>query len=388
MSREIMQQALDALKNGKNVRQGMGSTKLQIVFENDAIAALEAELTRKQTPDELLRQSEREGWRYSKELEHEIKRLEAKLANPEQPDLRKAAEMALEALLRLADDLRRIPDDIAQTIQGLEAELAKPEQEPVKKALRLKPHECICGYSVGHPLIPKCICKPEYTAQPEHPLDKKAANARELGLDYEPEQVPIAYWNGKDGFIRADHAQYVSSWSDYYPEPLYASPTVSAENNGKPANEFKPDWDMIQPYHDRIAELEAQLALDKKADNARELGLNYEPEFDTPKSHIVKWSIPVDPNNFGEALAQPEQEPVAWIYNGNLHIFDPSEWAIEPESVQPLYTAPPKREWQSLTDDEIFKAENEVPDEAIGDSAWCLYFARAIEAKLREKNNA
>ena len=29
-----------------------------------------------------------------------------------------------------------------------------------------------------------------------------------------------------------------------------------------------------------------------------------QPEFDTPESHIVKWSIPVDPNNFGEALAQ------------------------------------------------------------------------------------
>jgi hypothetical protein len=34
-----------------------------------------------------------------------------------------------------------------------------------------------------------------------------------------------------------------------------------------------------------------------------------QPEFDTPESHVVKWSIPVDPNNFGEPLAQPEQEP-------------------------------------------------------------------------------
>jgi hypothetical protein len=32
-----------------------------------------------------------------------------------------------------------------------------------------------------------------------------------------------------------------------------------------------------------------------------------EHTFDTPESHIVKWSIPVDPNNFGEPLAQPEQ---------------------------------------------------------------------------------
>ena len=30
-------------------------------------------------------------------------------------------------------------------------------------------------------------------AQPEHPLDKKADNARELGLDYEPEQKPVVW---------------------------------------------------------------------------------------------------------------------------------------------------------------------------------------------------
>ena len=33
-----------------------------------------------------------------------------------------------------------------------------------------------------------------------------------------------------------------------------------------------------------------------------------EHRFDTPESHIVKWSIPVDPNNFGEPVAQPEQD--------------------------------------------------------------------------------
>ena len=72
-----------------------------------------------------------------------------------------ALEMALEALTN--------PSTIAvqHAIDLLREELAKPEQEPVKKALRLKPHECICGYSVGHPLVAKCICKPEYTAQLE-----------------------------------------------------------------------------------------------------------------------------------------------------------------------------------------------------------------------------
>ena len=52
-----------------------------------------------------------------------------------------------------------------------------------------------------------------------------------------------------------------------------------------------------------------------------------------------------------EALAQPEQEPVAWVYNGILHEFDPSEFATS--EVKPLYTEPPKREWVGLTDEEV-----------------------------------
>ena len=44
-----------------------------------------------------------------------------------------------------------------------------------------------------------------------------------------------------------------------------------------------------------------------------------------------------------EALAQPEQEPVAWLHNGKLHEFDPSDWATGP--VTPLYTSPPAKPW-------------------------------------------
>ena len=82
-------------------------------------------------------------------------------------------------------------------------------------------------------------------------------------------------------------------------------------------------------------------------------------------------------------LAQPEPEPVAWMYNGNLHEFDPSDWA-EGEVI-PLYTAPPQREWQGLTDEEVgmltvFDGLHHVEVPLLAD------FARAIEAKLKEKN--
>ena len=70
------------------------------------------------------------------------------------------------------------------------------------------------------------------------------------------------------------------------------------------------------------------------------------------------------------ALAEPEQEPVAWRYRGNLHEFDPSDWAEGP--VTPLYTAPTPR--KPLTDEEI---------EALWQNTSPYYdpqdFARAIE---------
>jgi hypothetical protein len=82
-----------------------------------------------------------------------------------------------------------------------------------------------------------------------------------------------------------------------------------------------------------------------------------------------------------QAIEQAEkQEPVAWIYEGNLHIFNPTDWAIEPESVQPLYTAPPRKEWVGLTDEEIAQTVGSPIDEV-----YLADFHRVIE-KLRSKN--
>jgi hypothetical protein len=89
-----------------------------------------------------------------------------------------------------------------------------------------------------------------------------------------------------------------------------------------------------------------------------------------------------------ETSREIEQEPKAWIYEGNLHIFDPTDWAIEPESVQPLYTAPPRKEWVGLTDEEIHKiiddcTPNEAELEELNDFAKAIF---AVEAKLKERN--
>ena len=120
-----------------------------------------------------------------------------------------------------------------------------------------------------------------------------------------------------------------------------------------------------------------------------------------------------------QALAQPEQEPVAWMDKNGV----PSTYKSELYSI-PLYTlhhsttqgliecthnrysydvtdgeatcrdcgaqgrmtfvvngiAPPSKEWVSLTDEEVWEAY----EKGMYEDMW---FARAIEAKLKEKNN-
>ena len=143
-----------------------------------------------------------------------------------------------------------------------------------------------------------------------------------------------------------------------------------------------------------------------------------QPEFDTPESHIVQWSIPVDPNNFGEALAQPEHPLDRKATNARElgldyepeqdHGFDRTGSHMAGEYVDTAGTEHQfkymfyglradengmfsigeisQREWVGLTDDEIAEIENEyIVDYRIpAGSAW--NFAKAIEAKLKEKN--
>jgi hypothetical protein len=123
-----------------------------------------------------------------------------------------------------------------------------------------------------------------------------------------------------------------------------------------------------------LAEQPARQALDKKAENARELGLDYEPvevlghngwgfpikaaapvqkecdcaahsaadcvcgAWDKSAAAPVQEDWGPGPHEY-HSLTAPVQEPVAWRYRGILHDFDPSDWAEGP--VTPLYTTPP-----------------------------------------------
>jgi hypothetical protein len=82
-------------------------------------------------------------------------------------------------------------------------------------------------------------------------------------------------------------------------------------------------------------------------------------------------------------LPAPVQEPVAWVtgfYAGRCVIKTINPAAILPVGVA-LYTTPPaaQRQWVGLPDDEVMQTMS-------GDWTSQFYFARAIEAKLKEKN--
>lgn len=129
-----------------------------------------------------------------------------------------------------------------------------------------------------------------------------------------------------------------------------------------PALWDKTDEKAIIALREALAEQPAQQALDKKAENARELGLDYEPA---------------------------QQEPVAWMREGwgpdcgpyiEFYRDDEMGWRDRKEWTA-LYTSA-QRTWVGLTDEEI----DELSRTMVKGNKSVNWLCRAIEAKLRSKN--
>jgi hypothetical protein len=103
-----------------------------------------------------------------------------------------------------------------------------------------------------------------------------------------------------------------------------------------------------------IKEALANEALEKKAENARELGLNYEPE-------PVAWMCA------DESLINKGYARFSHVCMG--------DWKI------PVYTTKPQRTWVGLTDEERVQVINANTSTGL----WIM--ATAIEAKIRSKND-
>ena len=125
-------------------------------------------------------------------------------------------------------------------------------------------------------------------------------------------------------------------------------------------------------------------ALEKKAENARELGLDYEPEVFSKQNYLNGYCV-----GQSDLLAeQAKQEPAAWMVytqdGQSVYVTDNPTDIESNQRALPLY-ATPQRTWVGLTDEEV----SEIIDAEIGfNSCWGPEetFARAIEAKLKEKN--
>ena len=79
---------------------------------------------------------------------------------------------------------------------------------------------------------------------------------------------------------------------------------------------------------------------------------------------------------------QPVQEPVAFICQGNLYMAEDVDKYCTATHIS-LYTAPPKRPWVGLTDEEIGTAY--VAWDATGGASF-VDFARIVEQLLKDKN--
>lgn len=83
---------------------------------------------------------------------------------------------------------------------------------------------------------------------------------------------------------------------------------------------------------------------------------------------------------------KPEQEPVAWMCPDDPELETAFSWQSGHcvdcgKQRVPVYTAPSQHEWQGLTVEEAVAIYKTIPAEGSD-----LEFAKAIEAKLKEKN--
>jgi len=78
-------------------------------------------------------------------------------------------------------------------------------------------------------------------------------------------------------------------------------------------------------------------------------------------------------------------QPVAWLSEGG-DVSRSKRYMDEMGfKCNPLYTAPPKREWVGLTDQEIYEYADKYLYQH-GSNYGIKAFGKAIEAKLKEKN--
>jgi hypothetical protein len=263
-----------------------------------------------------------------------------------------ALDLALNALLWAnteindwRDDARGYkPEDQPQIMKAItaikQALAAQQEHEPENE-----PHVSLA--SVQEP-PPECQTEAEKRAyafgwwkalEAQRALDKKAENARELGLDYEP--VREDWGPGPHEYHSLPPAAPVQDNDAYYKGVVEGVQKLFDDKRAQPAH--------TQDIPDLIAGA---------------LGVSRGTAYDMMREALRE--------------ASPVQEPVA-KYIGECSEGSLVQLYEDVKKGTNFYTTPPaaQRQWVELTFAEICECEND----------YLHLFARAIEAKLKEKNN-
>ncbi len=250
-------------------------------------------------------------------------------------------------------------------------------------------------------------------AERQQALDKKAENARELGLDYEPvqaeKQQPFGYlWpTGRHPEFR--FTQQLRDGVEGTPvdttplnplDSIKSSKTLDAQPQQAEKQEpvaWMDGYRNIYSLEEKAAGCpEATIPLVPIANQQKTSGSPIFSELHCICGAEWEWH-----NHDWELVTTPQpqqaekQEPFGWVSQHTVK--GPYEWQFNKElsgvyrdnaiSILPVYTIPqPQREWVGLTDEEIKKFWRDATVKPCYTSELINNFARAIEAKLKEKN--
>jgi len=255
--------------------------------------------------------------------------------------------------------------DVEQAITALRERLKQPEHSIDCALLKIPSRDCDCTS-----------------------LDRMAENARELGLDYEPVQEPVAH------SIVAGALFDFMGWLTTRRERL----VLSSSDDAAPAADAIKDFAQMRSLSindAQVQEWQKHLATPPRQEQPEQEPVAWWlPKHPHPDMvSRVKWSDECEPLYTTPPRREWEQRPVAgWTgpYPEEQAHYEAGYDAGFADGVKsmkkptiPGPKPPQRREWQELTEEEIDNC-TKISDSTASTYNW---FARAIEAKLKEKNS-